>query len=40
MLDNRYDELKSGKVRPIEGEVFFESLRQHGEELLKHRLPR
>jgi hypothetical protein len=25
MLDNRYVDLKSGKVRPIEGEVFFEA---------------
>lgn len=35
MLDNRYDDLKSGKVKPIDGEVFFESLRQREEELLK-----
>ena len=37
MLDNRYDDLKSGKVRPIDGEVFFESLRQREEKLLKQR---
>jgi hypothetical protein len=40
MLDNRYDDLKSGKVQPIDGEVFFESLRQREEELLKQRSPR
>jgi hypothetical protein len=40
MLDNRYDDLKSGKVQPIDGEVFFESLRQREEELLKQRPPR
>jgi hypothetical protein len=40
MLDNRYDDLKSGKVKPIDGEVFFESLRQREEELLKQRSPR
>ena len=40
MLDNRYDDLKSGKVKPIDGEGFFESLRQREEELLKQRLPR
>jgi hypothetical protein len=40
MLDNRYEDLKSGNVKPIDGEVFFESLRQREEELLKQRLPR
>jgi hypothetical protein len=40
MLDNRYDDLKSGKVKPIDGEVFFESLRQREEVLLERRLPR
>ncbi len=28
MLDSRYDDLKSGKVKTIDGEAFFESLRQ------------
>ena len=28
MLDSRYDDLKSGRVQPIDGENFFESLRQ------------
>ncbi len=27
-LDTRYDDLKSGRVKPIDGEAFFESLRQ------------
>jgi len=40
MLDSRYDDLKSGKVKPIDGELFLESLRQREEELLKQRLPR
>ena len=37
MLDSRYDDLKSGRVRPIDGEAFFETLRQREEELLKQR---
>jgi predicted DNA-binding protein len=37
MLDNRYDEIKSGRVKPIDGESFFEDLRQREEELLKRR---
>ncbi|MHB8654074.1 MAG: hypothetical protein ACYDA9_09365 [Terriglobia bacterium] len=35
MLDSRYDDLKSGKVKPIDGEQFFESLRRREDELLK-----
>lgn len=32
MLNSRYDDLKSGRVKPIDGEEFFESLRrQEGE---------
>jgi predicted DNA-binding protein len=27
-LDSRYDDLKSGRVKPIDGESFFESLRR------------
>ena len=37
MLDGRYDDIKSGRVKPIEGEAFFESLRQREQELLKRR---
>lgn len=35
MLDSRYDDIKSGRVKPIDGETFFEGLRQREEELLK-----
>ena len=37
MLDGRYDDVKSGRVKPIDGEAFFESLRQREEEVLKRR---
>lgn len=36
-LDRRYDDLKSGRVNPINGQAFFESLRQREDELLKPR---
>jgi hypothetical protein len=33
---SRYDELKSGKVQPVDGEAFFENLRKREyDELLK-----
>jgi predicted transcriptional regulator len=35
MLNSRYDDLKSGRVKPIDGEAFFESLRRREDELLK-----
>jgi hypothetical protein len=28
MLDSRYDEIKSGRLKAIDGEAFFESLQQ------------
>jgi predicted transcriptional regulator len=31
MLDGRYDDIKSGRVKPSDGEAFFESLRQREE---------
>jgi len=34
MLDQRYDDLKSGRVQPLDGEAFFESLRRREDELL------
>lgn len=34
LLDSRYDDLKSGRVKPIDGEEFFESLRKHEDDLL------
>jgi hypothetical protein len=35
MLDSRYDDLKSGRVKPIDGEAFFESLRQREDAILE-----
>jgi hypothetical protein len=35
MLDSRYDDLKSGRVKPVDGEAFFESLRQREDGILK-----
>lgn len=40
MLDTRYDDVKSGRVKPVDGEAFFESLRQRELELLKQRSPK
>ena len=40
MLDSRYDEIMSGRVKPIDGETFFEDLRQREDELLKKRPPK
>lgn len=34
-LDSHYDEIKSGQMKPIDGEAFFDSLRRREEELLK-----
>lgn len=28
VLDSRYDEIKSGRVKPVDGEAFFEALRE------------
>ena len=39
-LDGRYDDIQSGRVRPIDGEAFFESLRQREVELLKKHSPK
>jgi len=39
MLNSRYDDLKSGKVKPIDGEEFFENLRQREDELFKKHSP-
>jgi predicted transcriptional regulator len=36
-LDSRYDDIKSGRVQPIDGEAFFEGLRKREEQLLKSR---
>ncbi|HKI72901.1 MAG TPA: hypothetical protein VKA81_11020 [Verrucomicrobiae bacterium] len=40
MLDGRYDDIKSGRVKPIDGEAFFDGLRQREDELLKQRNPK
>jgi predicted DNA-binding protein len=40
MLDSRYDNLKSGRVKPIDGQAFFDSLCQREDELLKQRHPK
>ena len=39
MLNSRYDDLKSGRVNPIDGEAFFNELRRREDELLKKRSP-
>jgi hypothetical protein len=39
MLNSRYDDLKSGRVKPIDGEEFFEDLRRREDELLKKHSP-
>jgi predicted DNA-binding protein len=39
MLNSRYDDLKSGRVKPIDGEEFFEGLRRREEELIKKQSP-
>jgi predicted transcriptional regulator len=37
-LDRRYDDLNSGRVKPVDGEEFFEGVRQREDELLKRPL--
>ena len=37
LLDSRYDDIKSGRVRPVDGEAFFEGLHQRESELSKRR---
>jgi predicted transcriptional regulator len=34
-LDSRYDDIKSGRVKSIDGEAFFEALRRREDDLLK-----
>ena len=40
MLDTRYDDLKTGRVKPISGDEFFENLRRREDELLRKQTPR
>lgn len=37
MLDSRYDDLKSGRVKPLDGETFFEDLRRREGDLSNDR---
>jgi hypothetical protein len=39
MLNSRFDDLKSGRVKPIDGEEFFENLRRREDELLEKHSP-
>jgi len=39
MLNSRCDDLKSGSVKPIDGEQFFEHLRRREDELLEKHSP-
>jgi predicted DNA-binding protein len=32
LLDSRYDDLKSGRVKPVDGEIAFTQLRNKGRE--------
>jgi hypothetical protein len=40
MLDSRYDDIKSGRVKPVDGEAFFDGLREREDQLLKQRNPK
>ncbi|HKM89786.1 MAG TPA: hypothetical protein VJX29_04150 [Candidatus Acidoferrales bacterium] len=40
MLDSRYDDVKTGRVKPIDGEAFFAGLRLREDDLLKRRPPK
>ncbi len=37
LLGSRYDDIKNGRVKPVDGETFFESLRCREDDLLKQR---
>jgi predicted transcriptional regulator len=39
-LDSRYDDIKSGRTKPIDGEAFFEGLRRREDDLLKKNSPK
>jgi predicted DNA-binding protein len=39
-LDSRYDDIKSGRIKPIDGESFFEDLRRREGKLPKQRPPK
>lgn len=37
VLDSRYDEIKSGRVKPVDGERFFENLHRRESDLINRR---
>jgi len=39
MIDSRCDDLKSGRVQPIDGEAFFDDLRRREDDLLQKPTP-
>lgn len=40
VLDSRYEDIKNGRVKPVDGEAFFEDLRRRESELAKRRSPK
>jgi predicted DNA-binding protein len=40
LLDNRYHDIKSGRVKPLDGEAFLENLRRREEQLLRRSSPK
>jgi hypothetical protein len=39
-LDGRFDDIQSGRVKPVDGEAFFEDLRRREDDLLKKQSPK
>jgi predicted transcriptional regulator len=39
-LDSRYDDIKSGRVKPLDGEAFFEELRRREDDLFGKNPPK
>lgn len=35
VLDSRYDDVKSGRVKPLDGPAFFEEMRRREEERIR-----
>jgi hypothetical protein len=40
ILDGRFDDIQSGRVKPVDGEAFFEDLRRRDDDLLKKQSPK
>jgi hypothetical protein len=40
ILDGRFDDIQSGRVKPVDGEAFFEDLRRREDDLLKKQSPK